>query len=133
MKRQEVVVAASVVAMLAVSPAAFAQQCPAEISEAKAKIASLKKAQKEVKAPRTAAGARAQDIQAPRGQEQQAPRGQEQQAPRAAAGARGQDATGTQTKIGRAEKLVTQAEQLCKKGDMAASGEKARAALDALK
>jgi hypothetical protein len=73
---------------------------------------------------------RAQDQQAPRAQDQQAPRAQDQQAPRTPAGARGGD---VQAKIERAQKLVSEAEQLCKAGNMAGSTEKARAALDALK
>jgi hypothetical protein len=83
-----VAVIGTVVMGLALTPAAIAQQCPPEVAEAQSKITSVEAAMKtsalpkEVQAPRTAAGARAQDLQAPRGQEQQAPRGQEQQAPR---------------------------------------------------
>ena len=76
---------------------------------------------------------RGQEQQAPRGQEQQAPRGQEQQAPRTAAGARGPDAKITQSKLDQARKLVTQAEQDCKTGNMAGAKEKAQAALDLVK
>jgi hypothetical protein len=77
----------------------FAQQCPPELAQAKAKIASTQAAMKkstaqgkEIQAPRTAAGYKGQEQQAPRGQEQQAPRGQEQQAPRG----QGQQAPGGQ-------------------------------------
>jgi hypothetical protein len=71
-----------------------AEQCPAELTEAKTALksaqASLKKStqvakgQQDVQAPRALAGAQPQDIQAPRGnQDVQAPRGnQDVQAPR---------------------------------------------------
>jgi hypothetical protein len=86
-----------------------ADQCPAEVSQAKAMLNKQARGQEqqaprslagarieqqaprgqEVQAPRSLAGARveqqaprSQVQQAPRGQEQQAPRGQEQQAPR---------------------------------------------------
>jgi hypothetical protein len=62
---------------------------------------------------------------------QQAPRSQEQQAPRSPAGARGLDAT--RANLQRARKLVTEAEQACKVGNMSLSSEKAKAALEALK
>src|SRR5262249_36437794 len=82
MKTSEVVTLGAVVLTLMTSPAASAEKCPPEIGEAKAKITSLKKTQAEVRAPRTAAGARTYEATAPRGQEQQNPRGQEQQNPR---------------------------------------------------
>src|SRR5215813_10677188 len=183
MKTSEVVTLGAVVLTLMTSPAASAEKCPPEIGEAKAKIASLKKTQAEVRAPRTAAGARTYEASAPRGQEQQNPRGQEQQnprgqeqqnargeeqenprgqehhnprgqeqqnprgqeqqnprgqevqAPRTAVGARDQGPEDTRAKIAGAQKLVAEAEQKCKQAQssMAASAEKARAALDALK
>src|SRR5215813_48430 len=159
MKTSEVVTLGAVVLTLMTSPAASAEKCPPEIGEAKAKITSLKKTQAEVRAPRTAAGARTYEASAPRGQEQQNPRGQEQQnprgqeqqnprgqeqqnprgqevqAPRTAVGARDQAPEDTRAKIAGAQKLVAEAEQKCKQAQssMAASAEKARAALDALK
>ena len=82
------------VAMLAAfTPISEAQtSCPAEVTKAKELLAKkhvTAKAQ-DVQAPRSLAGARiseqqaprSQDMQAPRGQDQQAPRGQDQQAPR---------------------------------------------------
>jgi hypothetical protein len=69
-----------------------ADQCPPELTQAKAALSSAQAAQKsasktaksqEVQAPRTLAGAKTQELQAPRAQELQAPRAQELQAPRA--------------------------------------------------
>jgi hypothetical protein len=182
-----VAVIGTVVMGLALTPAAIAQQCPPEVAEAQSKITSVEAAMKtsalpkEVQAPRTAAGARAQDLQAPRGQEQQAPRGQEQQAPRGQdlqaprgqeqqaprgqdlqaprgqeqqaprgqdlqaprgqdvqaprtpAGERGPDAKSLEPQLAQARRLVAEAEQECKKGNMGGSREKAQAALDLLK
>ncbi|MGH7388091.1 MAG: hypothetical protein ACREM3_01345 [Candidatus Rokuibacteriota bacterium] len=62
--------------------ASSAQQCPAEVDQAKQMLAKVTSAQKVQQPPRQLAGARGKDQQAARGQEQQAPRGQEQQAPR---------------------------------------------------
>jgi hypothetical protein len=77
--------------------------CPPEVAKAKQLLsqkAGMAKTSKGVQAPRSLAGARGQDAQAPRGQDAQAPRGQDAQAPRgdriqaprSLAGARGQDA-----------------------------------------
>ena len=71
------------VAMFGVlAPVADAQSsCPAEVAQAKDMFSKVAKAQ-DVQAPRSLAGARGQDTQAPRGQDTQAPRGQDTQAPR---------------------------------------------------
>ena len=63
--------------------------CP-EVDAAKAMLKAQTTAS-DVKAPRSLAGARSQDIQAPRSQDVQAPRSQDVQAPRSLAGARSQD------------------------------------------
>src|SRR5204863_111675 len=83
------------VAMFGVlAPVADAQSsCPAEVAQAKDMFSKVAKAQ-DVQAPRSLAGARGQDTQAPRSQETQAPRGQQDgQAPRGqdTQAARGQD------------------------------------------
>ncbi|HET7874358.1 MAG TPA: hypothetical protein VFN71_02445 [Methylomirabilota bacterium] len=56
--------------------------CPSEVAEAKALLAQQTAKAQDVQAPRSLAGARAQDIQAPRAQDVQAPRTQDVQAPR---------------------------------------------------
>src|SRR4030095_6203261 len=75
----------SVAVVAAFTPISEAQtSCPAEVSKAKELLAmkgSVAKGQ-DVQAPRSLAGARGQDTQAPRGQDTQAPRGQDTQAPR---------------------------------------------------
>ena len=75
----------SVAVMATFTPVGEAQtSCPAEVSKAKELLAmkgSVAKGQ-DVQAPRSLAGARGQDTQAPRGQDTQAPRGQDTQAPR---------------------------------------------------
>src|SRR5215472_13797169 len=75
----------SVAFVAAFTPISEAQtSCPAEVSKAKELLAmkgSVAKDQ-DLQAPRSLAGARGQDVQAPRGQDLQAPRGQDVQAPR---------------------------------------------------
>jgi hypothetical protein len=91
----------SVAVLATFSPAGAQTSCPAEVTKAKEMLAaksSVAKSQ-DIQAPRSLAGARGQDSQAPRGrdsqaprgQDTQAPRGQDVQAPRSLAGARGQD------------------------------------------
>jgi hypothetical protein len=66
------------------APFVDAASCPPEVAKAKdmlTKKTSTARGQ-EVQAPRSLAGARTNEVQAPRGQEVQAPRGQEVQAPR---------------------------------------------------
>ena len=144
--------------MLLTTPpvAGAADQCPAQLAQAKA---ALKSAQASLDKPsRVYAGAksqdvqapRAQDIQAPRGQDIQAPRGQDIQAPRSQdiQAPRTQDVQaprsqqdvpvprGQQTqapRVTQAAKLVQESEAACKKGDMALSTRKANEALSLLK
>ena len=105
---------------LALPPAALAQQqCPAELAQAKSKIASAQKAlSKNVGAPRSLVGYRGSV---------QAPRDQNVQAPRAAAGAK---ASGS---ISQATQLVKDAEMACKAGDAKTAKDKADAAISILK
>jgi hypothetical protein len=74
----------SVVTVLSLSATVGMAQttsCPAEVAQAKAMLTQTSKSQ-DVQAPRSLAGARSQDVQAPRSQDVQAPRGQDVQAPR---------------------------------------------------
>jgi hypothetical protein len=92
-------------------------------------------------APRAAAGFQGGSSEAPRaaagfqGGSSEAPRaaagfqGGSSEAPRAAAGAKAPD----NGALAQARKLIAEAEAACKKGDMAASSQKAKAALEALK
>jgi hypothetical protein len=102
--------------------------CPPEVAKAKdmlSKQGTIARGQ-DVQAPRTLAGARGQDVQAPRGQDVQAPRGQDVQAPRTAAGVK----SGGSSK---AAGLIREAEAACKAGDMPTAKAKAEAAISELK
>ncbi|MEK7364484.1 MAG: hypothetical protein AAB016_10975, partial [candidate division NC10 bacterium] len=59
-----------------------ASPCPPEVQAAKNLLTKQVAKSQDVQAPRSLAGARSQDVQAPRGQDVQAPRGQAIQAPR---------------------------------------------------
>ena len=137
-----------VAALLTLPPIALAaDKCPTELSEAKAMLgkatAAAKKSatalRQDTQAPRQLAGAKAQDVQAPRSQEIQAPRGQEVQAPKTKASdapqdiqvPRGQDVQAP--RIAKARKLIGDADAACKKGDMALSASKAKEAMGLLK
>jgi hypothetical protein len=151
----------SVAVMATFTPVGEAQtSCPAEVSKAKELLAmkgSVAKGQ-DVQAPRSLAGARGQDTQAPRGQDTQAPRGQDTQAPRGqdtqaprgqdkqaprgqdTQAPRGQDtqaprATAAAKPAGssKATALIKEAEAACKAGDMNAAKAKAEAAIAELK
>jgi len=132
--------------------AGAAEACPAELADAQAALksaqAALKKStqvakgQQDIQAPRSQAGAKSQDIQAPRSQDIQAPRSQDIQAPRSQdiQAPRGQQeipvprAQDIQApRVNKAAALVRQAEAACKKGDMAQSSAKAKEALGLLK
>ena len=161
MKAAVAVILSSVLATATLPTASSgAEQCPAEVTEAKAALksaqASLKKStqvakgQQDVQAPRALAGAKAQDVQAPRGnqdvqaprgnQDVQAPRGnQDVQAPRgnqdvqAPRGNQDVQAPRTQQdKVKEAGALIRQADAACKRGDMATSAQKAKEALAVL-
>ena len=92
----------SVAVVAAFTPMASAQTaCPPEVAKAKAMLS-----QKNTQAPRTLAGARGQDPQAPRGQDIQAPRslaGARQQDPQAARGENPQAARGENPQAARGE------------------------------
>jgi len=59
-----------------------ASPCPPEVQAAKDLLGKQVAKSQDVQAPRSLAGARSQDVQAPRSQDVQAPRGQDVQAPR---------------------------------------------------
>ena len=59
-----------------------ASPCPPEVQAAKDLLGKQVAKSQDVQAPRSLAGARSQDVQAPRSQDVQAPRGQDIQAPR---------------------------------------------------
>ena len=122
------------------SPAA--DPCPAELTEAKAALksaqASIQNSSQaaqgsDIQARRAMAGAKSQEIQAPRdNQNVQAPRGnQDVQAPRTMAGAKSQAVQ--VPKVNKAATLLRQADAACKKGDMTLSAQKAKEALALLK
>jgi hypothetical protein len=119
-----------------------ADPCPAELTQAKAALKSAQAKSQDIQSPRSQAGARSQDIQAPRSQDIQAPRSQDIQAPRGQdiqaprsqqepPVPRGQDIQAPRVK--QAAALVQQSDAACKKGDMALSTKKAREALGLLK
>src|SRR5256712_6071791 len=145
----------SVAFLAAFTPVSEAQtSCPAEVTKAKemlAKRAAVAKGQ-DTQAPRSLAGARTpdsqaprtsvaqaprgQDTQAPRGQDTQAPRGQQDvqaprgqdtQAPRSQDALRGQDTQAPRSS--EASKLIREAEGSGKAGNMAEAKAKADAAI----
>jgi len=137
--------------LLAMPPLALAaDKCPAELSEAKA---MLKKATASAP-PRQLAGARKQDVQAPRtpSQDVQAPRtpSQDVQAPRSSQDVQAprtpsQDVQAPRTqaaaktspedkaRLDKVRKLISESEAACKKGDMALSTSKATEAMGLMK
>jgi hypothetical protein len=139
------------------------KDCPPEVAQAQAALKSAQTAAKskttpkdpqEVQAPRSQAGARTQDVNAPRTQDVNAPRTQDVNAPRTqdvnaprtqdVNAPRTQDVNAPRTRAGvreqdidaprlkKAEGLVSQAQAACKKGDMAGASAKARQALTVL-
>jgi hypothetical protein len=118
-----------------------ADKCPSELTQAKAALKSAQTAKapqiakgQEIQAPRSAyAGAKPQDVQAPRAQDIQSPRTQDIQAPRGQQEIpvpRGQEIQAPRVKQARG--LVKESEAACKKGDMALSTRKATEALGLL-
>jgi hypothetical protein len=118
-----------------------ADKCPPELTQAKAAFKSAQTAKapqiakgQEIQAPRSAyAGAKPQDVQAPRAQDIQSPRTQDIQAPRGQQEIpvpRGQEIQAPRVKQARG--LVKESEAACKKGDMALSTRKATEALGLL-
>jgi hypothetical protein len=154
-KRMTLVIVAALLTVP--SFASAADRCPTELSEAKAMLskasASTKKSAtasgQDAQAPRQLAGAKSQDVQAPRGQDIQAPRAQDVQAPRGqdiqapraqdVQAPRAQDIQAPRSpeeqasRVTKARKLVADAEAACKKGDMALSANKANEAKGLLK
>lgn len=129
-----VVLGLGIIALTAPGVVRAADQCPAELTQAKAALKSAQAKSQDIQSPRSQAGARSQDIQAPRGQDIQAPRSQDIQAPRSQQEPpvpRGQDIQAPRVK--QAAALVQQSDAACKKGDMALSAKKAREALGLLK
>jgi hypothetical protein len=137
-----VVLGLGIIALTAPGVVRAADQCPAELTQAKAALKSAQAKSHDIQSPRSQAGARSQDIQAPRSQDIQAPRGQDIQAPRSQdiqaprsqqepPVPRGQDIQAPRVK--QAAALVQQSDAACKKGDMALSAKKAREALGLLK
>jgi len=148
-------VTAALVLLAAPAIITAAPICPAEVKEArelltaKAAGAQRPKSQagargQETQAPREQAiqAPRGQDTQAPRGQDTQAPRGQDTQAPRGqdTQAPRGQDtqaprnmAKGRAAALANARRLVNEAELACKDADSARATSNARAAIELLK
>jgi hypothetical protein len=151
-----------VAALLALpSMALAADKCPTELSEAKAmlgKATATSKKSEAAQPPRQLAGAKTQDVQAPRAgtqdvqapragtppqaniQDVQAGRAGTQQAPRAstqdvqAPRASTQDVQAPRSEnVAKARKLIADSEAACKKGDMALSTGKAKEAMGLLK
>ena len=109
----------------AVSPAATT--C-ADVESAKSMLKKQTAATQDVQAPRSLAGARSQDVQAPRSQDVQAPRSQDVQAPRS------QNIQAPRSaELKKAATLVTEADAACKAGNSAMATEKAKAAMQLLK
>ena len=118
--------------------------CPPEVASAKAMLAKQTAKSQDVQAPRSLAGARSQDVQAPRSQDVQAPRGQDIQAPRSQniQAPRSQDVQAPRTQVAqsprsaefnKAATLVKEAEAACKAGNMTMASDKAKAAMELLK
>jgi hypothetical protein len=124
----------------AMSPAATS--C-ADVESAKSMLKKQTATAYEIQAPRSLAGARSQDIQAPRSQDVQAPRSQDIQAPRSLAGARSQDVQAPRSQDVQAPRsaelkkaaatLVKEADAACNAGNSAMATEKAKAAMELLK
>jgi hypothetical protein len=109
--------------------------CPAEVASAKAMLTQTAKSQ-DVQSPRALAGARSQDVQAPRSQDIQSPRSQDIQAPRSQdiQSPRSQDIQSPRSaNFKKASTLVSEAEVACKAGKSSVAADKAKAAMDLLK
>jgi fatty acid/phospholipid biosynthesis enzyme len=116
-----VAAALSVAFVIAFYPAlsSAATTC-ADVESAKSMLKKQTATTSESQAPRSLAGARSQDVQAPRSQDVQAPRSQDVQAPRSA-------------EITKAATLVKEADAACNAGNSAMATEKAKAATQLLK
>jgi hypothetical protein len=138
----------SVTTVVALSASAGMGQtsCPPEVASAKAMLTQT------AQAPRSLAGARSQEVQAPRSQEVQAPRSQEVQAPRSqevqaprsqeVQAPRSQEVQAPRSQefqaprsaeFKKASTLVSEAEAACKAGNSSLAADKAKAAMGLLK
>jgi hypothetical protein len=133
------------------------KDCPPEVTQAQtalknaqaaAKSKATAKGPQDIQAPRSQAGARTQDVNAPRTQDVNAPRTQDVNAPRTqdvnaprtqdVNAPRTQDVNAPRTqdvdapRLKKAEGLVSQALAACKKGDMTGASAKAKQALTTL-
>jgi hypothetical protein len=126
-----------IVAALLTVPAlaSAANKCPAELAQAKAMLSKASTvptkttaSRQETQTSRQLAGAKTQDVQAPRSstQDVQAPRSstQDVQAPRS---------PDEKARLDKARKLISDSEAACKKGDAALSTSKAKEAMGLLK
>jgi hypothetical protein len=113
--------ALSIAFVIAFYPAASpaAATC-ADVESAKSMLKKQTTTTYETQAPRSLAGARSQDVQAPRSQDVQAPRSQSVQAPRS-------------LELKNAATLVKEADTACNAGQGAMATEKAKAAMELLK
>ena len=125
----------------AMSPAATS--C-ADVESAKSMLKKQTATAHEIQAPRSLAGARSQDVQAPRSQDVQAPRSQDVQAPRSqniqaprsqdVQAPRSQDVQAPRSaELKKAATLVKEADAACNAGNSAMATEKAKAAMELLK
>ena len=133
----------------AMSPAATS--CAA-VESAKSMLKKQTATAYEIQAPRSLAGARSQDVQAPRSQDVQAPRSQDVQAPRSqdvqaprsqniqaprsqdVQAPRSQDVQAARSaELKKAATLVKEADAACNAGNSAMATEKAKAAMELLK
>jgi len=125
----------------AMSPAATS--CAA-VESAKSMLKKQTATAHEIQAPRSLAGARSQDVQAPRSQDVQAPRSQDVQAPRSqniqaprsqdVQAPRSQDVQAPRSaELKKAATLVKEADAACNAGNSAMATEKAKAAMELLK
>ena len=105
-----------------------ASPCPPEVTQAKELLSQ------HGQAPRTLAGARTSDVQAPRASDVQAPRKDDVQAPRKDDIQAPRTLAGSQQiEASKAAKLVNEAEAACKAGKMKTAKAKAEAAIALLK
>src|SRR5579864_643499 len=116
----------------AVAPAAAT--C-ADVEAAKSMLKKQTVAMKSTQTPRSLAGARSQDVQAPRSQDIQAPRTQDIQAPRSQdiQAPRSQDVQAPRSvELKQAATLVKEADAACKAGNSSLATVKATAAMELL-
>jgi hypothetical protein len=99
----------------------------ADVETAKSMLKKQTVAMQNTQTPRSLAGARSQDVQAPRSQDVQAPRSQDIQAPRS------QDVQAPRSvELKQAATLVKEADAACKAGNSSLATAKANAAMELL-